>query len=235
MEELKLALLGGAQVTLGGKPLTGFVSNKCQALLFYLAVTGRPHLRPSLAALLWGDLPDEDASSNLRKSLTNLRHLLDPYLLITRHTVEFNLNSPYWLDVTAFEKGVSEVQGTQGTKGTALNSPNSPNSFNSLHEVVELYHGEFLAGFNVRDALPFEEWVVVERERLREQALSALDALALRSVDSGNYGEAIHYTTRLLALDPWREEAHRRLMLLLARTGQRPAALAQYETCRRLL
>ena len=43
------------------------------------------------------------------------------------------------------------------------------------------------------------------------------------------------YTHRLLALDPWREEAHQQLMLLLARSGQRSAALAQYEICRRTL
>lgn len=46
---------------------------------------------------------------------------------------------------------------------------------------------------------------------------------------------ALEFAMRLLALDPWREEAHRQMMRLLARSGQRSAALAQYETCRRLL
>ncbi len=45
----------------------------------------------------------------------------------------------------------------------------------------------------------------------------------------------IHYVTRLLNLEPWREEAHRQLMQLLVWSGQRSAALAQYETCRRVL
>jgi hypothetical protein len=39
----------------------------------------------------------------------------------------------------------------------------------------------------------------------------------------------------VLALEPWREEAHRALMRLLVRSGQRSAALDQYETCRCIL
>ncbi len=43
------------------------------------------------------------------------------------------------------------------------------------------------------------------------------------------------YARRILQLEPWREEAHRQLMLLLAQSGQRSAALAQYELCRQAL
>ena len=51
----------------------------------------------------------------------------------------------------------------------------------------------------------------------------------------GAYGPGMEYTNRLLALEPWQEETHRLRMLLLARSGQRTSALAQYHACRRVL
>ena len=43
------------------------------------------------------------------------------------------------------------------------------------------------------------------------------------------------HAQRWLSLDPLHEPAHRQLMRLYARTGQRSAALKQYLTCTRLL
>jgi DNA-binding SARP family transcriptional activator len=67
--------------------------------------------------------------------------------------------------------------------------------------------------------------------------MSALHRLAVHFTQQGDTGHAagIDYATRLLALEPWREGAHQDLMRLLAGSGQRGAALAQYETCRRVL
>ena len=70
-DELQLHLLGGLGLTRGSVPLRGFLSAKVQALLCYLAVTGRAHSREALMALLWGDMP-EDAWTMVygRRSLT---------------------------------------------------------------------------------------------------------------------------------------------------------------------
>jgi DNA-binding SARP family transcriptional activator len=70
---LTLRLLGQPQVLRHGQPLTGFISVKAQALLFYLAATGRPHSRSALAGLLWGGMPEAQAAKNLRNALSNLR------------------------------------------------------------------------------------------------------------------------------------------------------------------
>jgi hypothetical protein len=56
--------------------VTGFRSSKAQALLYFLAVTGRPQARPTLGGLLWGDQPEEAARASLSKCLSNLRELL---------------------------------------------------------------------------------------------------------------------------------------------------------------
>ncbi len=222
-DELHLALLGHLEVRRAGAAVTHFTSNKVRALLCYLAVTGRPHLRPALAGLLWGELPEASAQNSLRKALSNLHQLLGPYFDISRDSVAFERTSPYWLDVEAFEANVGGAAGKADVE--------------RLEKAVALYRDDFLAGFYVRDAPAFEEWVLAERVRLRMLALQAYHALAIHYSRLGEKGRpaAIDYTTRLLALEPWREEAHRHLMLLLAASGQRSAALAQYEACRRLL
>ena len=218
---LRLELLGGLRVTLDGTPVVGFISSPVPALLCYLAITGIPQFRPALAALLWSDLPEVDAATNLRQVLVNLRHLLDPYLLVTRQTVAFNRDRAYWLDVEHFEAHLAAGFAT--------------GDLQRLRAAVTLYRGDFLQGFAVRDAPAFDEWALAEQQRLRERTLHALHVLAVQHTGRGEYAAGIDYTTRLLALDPWREEAHRQLMVLLARSGQRHAALAQYATCRRVL
>ncbi len=104
-----------------------------------------------------------------------------------------------------------------------------------LREAAELYRGDFLEGFSVADAPTFEEWALIQREQLRRLSMDALHGLATDAADRSAYAEGIGYAARLLAIDLTREEAHRQKMVLLALSGQRGAALAQYETCRRML
>lgn len=215
--ELNLRLLGGLFITQNGAPLGPFLSQKVPALLAYLAVTRRPHTREALAGLLWGDLPEADAKNNLRQALSNLRKLAEPYFSIDRETVEFNSAAPHFLDVAAFE------QKTHSEK------------IEELQAAAALYAGDFLAGVAVRDAPEFEEWALMQKARLRELALHVWQTLTQHHLAHGAYRAAIEAANQLLALDAWREEAHRQLMLALARSGQRSAALAQYETCRRIL
>ncbi len=224
-KQLRMTFLGGAYVTQGKTPVTGYVSLKALALLCYLAVTGRPHLRPALAGLLWGDQPESSAKTSLRQVLSNLRRLVGPHLLITPHEVAFNRKALYWLDVEEFQAACSRAQ-----------SDHPPDAeIDTLRSALDLYQGDFMEGFYVRDAPAFEEWAITQRERFRQMATQALRSLAAHAAARNEYTAAVSYTTRLLALAPWREEAHRQMMLLLARSGQRSAALAQYETCRRTL
>ncbi len=220
--KLELSLLGTIVITQNGEPISGNVSAKSQALLCYLAVMGRPYSREKLAGLFWGDKPEPKAKANLRKSLSDLRQSFGDALIITRQTVAFDRDSAYWLDVEAFESALAEDDAAS-------------EKLDPLREAVELYRGEFLEGFSVRQAVGFEEWVLSERERLRQLTIQALHRLSVACTARGEYADGIEYTNRLLALEPWQEEAHRQLMTLLARSGQPSAALAQYETCRRIL
>jgi DNA-binding SARP family transcriptional activator/predicted ATPase len=224
MAHLSLSLLGPFQVTLAGEPVTSFESNKVRGLLAYLVVEAdRSHRRESLAGLLWPDWPDRAAHSNLRNALANLRRAIGdrqatpPFLLITRETIQFNSTSNYWLDVTAF----TDLTGLGNLSG--------------LEEAVALYRGSFLEGFSLKDSPAFEDWSLLTRERLQRQVLAALHRLAGYYEQRGEYERACEVAWRQVELEPWQEEAHQQLMRLLALSDQRSAALAQYETCRRLL
>ncbi len=190
-EELRPHLLGGVRISLGNAPVRGFVSAKAQALLTYLAVTGRPHSRDALATLLWGDMPEGDARSSLRQALSNLQKLVGSHLLVTRQTVAFDQARDYWLDTHVF---LSLLQDARSVTGSAHRR--------RLREAVELYGGDFLEGFYVRDAPDFDEWAVGQRERLRQLVLQALHELAVHHSVRGEYAQASEYLRRLLGLDP---------------------------------
>jgi DNA-binding SARP family transcriptional activator/predicted ATPase len=213
-EQLQFHLLGGLEITRDGVPVTDFISNKVPALLAYLVVTRRLHTRDKLATLLWSEMSEVDAKNNLRQTLTNLRKIAGEYVTITRDSVVFAEDC--FLDVLHFEQSLRLKD-------------------DGLNKALALYRGDFLEGFFVREAPDFEEWMLGERTRLRELALQGLHRLTEIEMKRGDNLAALNSTSRLLAFDPWREEAHRLRMLALARAGQRSAALAQYQTCRRIL
>ncbi len=231
MAWLEVRLLGGFEVRHGDQPVEGFESQKVRALLAYLILHREtPQSRDRLAGLLWPDKDDDTARRNLRQAVYNLRTSLphgdtaSPPILTSHQTVQFNPESDYWLDTQAFEDAVR--RGISAGRGV------DPHH---LAGASELYRGDFLAGFFVRDSPAFEHWLLYEQERLREMAIHALRRLVDYYLTSGAYRRGIRYARRLLEIDPLFEEAHRKLMRLYALSGRRNNALAQYRDCRTLL
>ncbi|HRQ40251.1 MAG TPA: tetratricopeptide repeat protein [Chloroflexota bacterium] len=221
MAGLSITLLGGLTVKLHGRALTTFKSRKTEALLVYLACGVRPCSRDELAAFLWDDSDPAQAQANLRKTLSELRQYLDEFLLVDRQTIALN-PTDVWLDVAEFE----------ALTGPKADRSQSPVSF---ERAIELYKGDFLAGFFLRDSYAFDEWAALARERLRLTAVTTLETLATHYLHHRHYARGILHATQLLAMDPLHEASHRLLMRLLARSGQRSAALAQYASCQQIL
>lgn len=238
MARLCIYLLGSFYVTLDGEPLTGFESSKVRALLAYLAAEAgdRPHSRDALTGLFWSDCDERTARHNLSQALFNLRQAIHdrdadpPFLSITQWTVQFNPDSDYQLDASQFDTliAASEVHAH-----TLLETCET--CIRQLEQAIALYRGEFLAGLFVDDSVFFEEWALIRRERLHRLALDTLYHLANHYERRQDHDRARRYAQRQIELEPWREEAHRQLMRLLARSGQRSVALSQYERCRRAL
>ncbi|MFN8440655.1 MAG: NB-ARC domain-containing protein [Caldilineaceae bacterium] len=236
MPQLQITCLGAFQVLLDDERVTAFPTDKARALLVYLAAEGQAHTRTALAQLLWAGYSEESANNSLRQTLHRLRQLLRdaeaelPWLLITRHTVQINPNAPINVDVSRFTKLIEVCYSHPHTK-LARCQP----CLERLREAVALYGGDFLAGITIADSDPFEEWRRVVQEQCHVAALDALEQLTDACETNKEYEEAQRFAERQIALEPWREQAHRQLMRVLARSGRRAAALAQYHACRQLL
>lgn len=227
---LEIRTLGGLLIECAGRPITGIVSRKVEAMLVYLACTGRPQAREVLAELLWPERSQSQSLANLRSGLSNLHQVLPSQVTITRRTVALTGDTPYSLDVAEFERLIA-LAGIQGQRQTTL----SHDEAGALTKALDLYRGDFLHGFYIPDSRAFEEWAELERERLRRTVIEALHHLVLYDLKHAAYVDGIAQATRLLALDPLHDEINRHLILLLAQAGQRSEALAQYETYSRLL
>jgi predicted ATPase/DNA-binding SARP family transcriptional activator len=236
MARLEIALLGAFQVSKDGKLVTRFETAPARALLIYLVSHPEmPFRREVLADLLWQDQPHSEALHALRQTLTRLRRAIEsresnpPFLQITRQSIQFNPDSDYWLDTDTFTNLVDTMHEHPHRRLEACGT-----CIQRLTQAADLYRGDLLSGFYL-DSLPFQEWLTMEREHFHRQAMETLYHVADCHNQRGEYRQAQHYARRQLKLEPWREEAHRQLMLALSLSGQRSAALAQYEACRRIL
>jgi DNA-binding SARP family transcriptional activator len=216
MADLQVTLFGGFDARLASGAALSLPTKKAQALLAYLgARPGENHQREKLAALLWGENRDDLARGGLRQALVSLRKALGDAapssLRIERQTLALD-PAEVEVDVVSFERLVAD---------------RTPES---LEQAAQLYRGDLLLGFNVSELL-FEEWLVAERERLREMALEALARLLAHQTRAAGTERAIQTALRLLGLDPLQESVHRTLMQLYVRQGRRGAALKQYQVC----
>ncbi|MCB0211403.1 MAG: tetratricopeptide repeat protein, partial [Anaerolineae bacterium] len=233
MVNLSIQLLGPLHVSQNGTPVSSLATTKMQALLAYLAAEAhQTHSRSLLANLLWPDQPERTALHNLRQALNSLRQAIDDrhaepsFLLITRQTLQFNRDSHCWLDCLEFTKLLR-----------AVNSPDLPpdEMVEAMQQAITLYQGDFLSGLSVPDSDVFESWLITNREYYQREAANILERLSTYFETLDEHEAAISYTRRLIEVTPWHESAHQRLMRCLAITGRRNAALAHYETCRRIL
>ncbi|MFN2383503.1 MAG: BTAD domain-containing putative transcriptional regulator, partial [Gemmatimonadota bacterium] len=182
------------------------------ALLTYLVLASREfHQRDALIALFWPKVSQDRARASLRQALHFLRLSLDRHLVVTRGVEQIAL-TPHgiWCDVSAFEVALS------------ANDPAA---------ALDLYRGDFLAGFFVSEVAPeFEYWQEAIRLRLRQQALAAAWELADRAEGRDDPAAEVRWLRRAVQLDPDDERVVERLVVALTRLGDRTGALQVYET-----
>ncbi|MBA2470004.1 MAG: AAA family ATPase [Chloroflexia bacterium] len=237
MTHLTISLLGTVQVLRNGQPVSGQAHAKVLGLLAYLAVEmDRPHARTSLALLFWPDQTGDKARHSLRQALSTLRRILqdqvaaEPLLYVTRETVQFRGDAGAVVDVWQL---LALFDACDRHAHPRLET--CPACAPRLEAVVALYRGDFLEGFSVDDSTGFEDWTQVWRQRLRQRVIDASFAVAAWRLHQGALDGVEHTLSRLLEFDPWNERAHRTLMEVLWKRGQRGAAIAQYERCRAAL
>jgi DNA-binding SARP family transcriptional activator/predicted ATPase len=211
---LAVRLLGPPEILVDGTPIR-VDTRKATAILAYLVATDQPQAREHLAALLWPEADDASARGALRRTLSTLRTALGGrWLIVDRASVRLDGDGA-WADVWELRR-----------EGRPDEHPD---------RLLSLLRGEFMAGFGLRDAPEYDDWVLAQADAWRQRAISALDAASRNRSASGDLPAAIEAASRRLELDRLDEEGHRQLMELRARAGDRAGAVRQYRSLVRLL
>ncbi|HEX9496776.1 MAG TPA: BTAD domain-containing putative transcriptional regulator, partial [Candidatus Limnocylindria bacterium] len=199
MPDLRVLLLGAPQASVG-RTAVETDTRKATALLAYLAVSEQPQRRATLAALLWPDTDEQKARGALRRTLSVLRSALgDRWLDADGETIELQ-HIGVRVDVADFRRALRDGR---------------------LADAVALYRGDFMQGFSLRDSPEFDDWQATQSDALRADYADALSRLATEAERDGDLAAAVGHAKRRLALDPLHEPAHRDLMRLHARSGDR--------------
>ncbi|MEM7111106.1 MAG: tetratricopeptide repeat protein [Chloroflexota bacterium] len=237
-----LQLLGSFAATVDQQPIQ-FRTDKIRALLAYLAVEGGVAQRKErLATLLWDNQDDRSARTNLRVSFSRMRQALDKQSKSTisktlfasnRQTIQLvvdDLKLTVRCDETLFQRLIATCEAHQHQDIHHCSA-----CLARLEQTAVLYRGEFLQGIIIDDSDTFSEWLLLRREQLHQQALNVLGILVTGFLAQNDIDKVRNYGQRLLELEPWHEKTHRQLMLVLARNGQRSAAMTQYKICEEVL
>ncbi len=225
MSELRLFLLGTTHLEYDNTPVK-LTRRKVIALLAYLAVTGKQHSRESMATLLWPDLDATSAFAYLRNALWMLKQIpAEAWLEVEQDLIGLRLDETLWVDVARFESNLAVCKGHHHPENEVCAA-----CLPLLKEAVDLYQGDFLAGFTLEDSPDFDEWQFFQSESLRRKLTGALEKLVKWHSQHDEPDAALDYARRWQNFDPLHEGAQRCLMKLYAQLDQRATALHIYES-----
>lgn len=206
---MRVQLLGPPRVEREGHAVE-MDTRKATALLAYLSLGGKAQARDRLAAMFWPKAGTERARGALRRTLSTLRAGLGVGGLRTEGQ-SVAIGDDVEVDVARFRQLLGADR---------------------LEDAVAAYGGDFLAGFTLSDSPEFDDWQAEQTDALRGELTAALERLASRSSEPS---AALAYARRWVHADPLAEPAHRAVMRLLFRAGDRAAALRQFRECATLL
>lgn len=217
LSSLHLRLLGPVQIERDGAGIGRLESRKALGVLCYLASVGQPVPRADLVSLFWPDKSEQRGRGNLSRVLNNIQSELPGSLEADRHQVSLRQQEYIWIDTHYHTRLARSGQ------------------HHLLAAATELHRGEFLADLSVPDCPDFEQWALTEREQWQLRMGQTFQSVIKHHLERGEYDQGLRYATRLLELTPWQEEAHRQKMQLLYLSGQRSAALIQFDICTQVL
>ena len=227
---LQISLFGGIRMAcLGGRgpPCREALAGRTtQRLLAYLLIGySRSHARALLTGNLWPERSEHRANRCLSTALWQLRRQLAAvssscarYVRANRTEVTFSDSGACELDVRRFELEITQAVRVAPSSMSASDAAR-------LADAIGLRTAPLLVGW-------YDEWVLMERERLDRLYCRGLRHLMRYHEQLGAFEACIADADRLLAFDPLQEDVHRQLMHLFLATGQRWRAAVQYERCR---
>lgn len=210
---LRLKLIGGFALWRGSQELG--IGTSGQRLIALLALRDRPVGRLNVAAILWPDYSTERSLADLRTALWRVNQSSEQMIAATPSFLR--LGGEVEVDVrniVAFAHRLNQV-------GTASQTVDMDSV--SLADLAD----ELLPDW-------YDDWLLDERERLRQTQLHALESLARGLSTSGRYADAIQAALAAIRFEPLRETAHRTLIEIHLAEGNRSEATRQFRRCRRL-
>jgi len=228
MADWEIQLFGEPNIQCHAKPWTKPESAIAQEIfLFLLSHRRTVHNRESLATLLWSECSTEQSKKNLRQTLWRLRscdalpvemkHTL--LLAIDKDHIQLNPDIDFRIDTEQFEQIYRDFKARPVIDET---------SAQRLRDAAQLYRGGFLEGY-------WHDWCLFERERFQNMYLAIMDKLIEWCISQSEFDEGLDYCEKILQLDPAAERAHQQMMRLHQLSGNRTAALRQFERCARHL
>jgi DNA-binding SARP family transcriptional activator len=205
---IRLRLLGGFELACSGRTLPLPLAG--QRLLAFLGLRAHPLLRSHIAGTLWLDSSEHRSQASLRSTLWRINQASQDLVEAGRSHI-------------ALAHAVDVDVRTMASKAHALIAGHDY----SMDDKTDL----------ADDLLPdwYDDWVIWERERLRQLRLHALEALALRLMRAGRHGEAVEASQTAIRDEPLRESAHRVLILVHLAEGNPAEALRQYRMYEHLM
>lgn len=198
-------LMGGFEADVSGTPIS--LPLDAQRLVAFLALEGRPRSRAYVAGKLWSEVSQERAFGNLRSALWRVRREVPSLLLADSQTVSV------YPDVRTDVREINEkARYLGGRQSTELD----------LELDHRLFSRELLAGW-------YDEWMLVERERLRQVCLHALESIAMTLLNAHRFGGALETVLAAISLEPLRESAHRVVIEIHLAEGNHCEAIRHYE------
>ncbi len=230
MSRLYISLLGTPQILLDGVPINISMA-RAIPMIAYLAITGKSQTREILANLLWTDSTQKQALAALRTTLWRLKITgLEDWITLDRNGIDLNHHRNIEIDVVNF-KTILDKCNAHGHPPSQICLYCTP----ALTEAVELYHGEFMSGFNISKAPTFDDWRMQQSEILQTLQLNALERLVRCHRTFGDFNLAIHYARIWLYFDRLNENVHFQLLQLYSITGQRTAGISLYKHYKEVL
>lgn len=214
-EAPRVALLGGFALEVrrtGSVTALDDLPRGAQRLIAHLGLCGRPG-RSAIAGHLWPEVPEAHAQGSLRSALWRVQKVVPGLVEVSGGAL--GLAPGVRVDVREFTGWARQVMDPLG----GVDPGPTPD--------VAL-RGELLPGW-------YDDWVLLERERLRQLRLHAMETLADRLARHGRYGEAVEAASNAVQVEPLRETAHRMLVRIHLAEGNRVEALRAYESFRAAL
>lgn len=204
---LSLALLKGFELTCAGSPVSLPLS--AQRVMAFLALNARPQLRAYVAGTLWIDSSEQHSSGSLRSALWRLQR--PGHRVVEMQGEHISLTREVEVDVRRVEVVARRLMV-------------DPESTSAGDLEVLTCGGELLPGW-------YDDWILVERERVRQLRLHALETMCLRFVQQGRWSEAVLAGLAAVEGEPLRESAHRALIQAYLAEGNCGEAVRQYRFC----